>query len=223
MKVTEIFLSIDGEGKRTGLPTIFIRLHGCNLRCSYCDTAYSYDNEKYDNMSVEEIVQVCNRYGTNSVTLTGGEPLIHDGVLELIGRLLREGYWVNVETNGTVDVDKIRSAVDGGRECGISQLFFTIDYKCPFSKMEDKMDKSVFGKLRREDVLKFVVADEKDMVRAMEVLDNVHTSAEVYFSPVFGNIHPAAIVKFILEHKLWKVKVQMQLHKIIWDANKRGV
>lgn len=223
MKVTEIFLSIDGEGKRTGLPTIFIRLHGCNLRCSYCDTAYSYDNEKYDNMSVEEIVQVCNRYGTNSVTLTGGEPLIHDGVLELIGRLLREGYWVNVETNGTVDVDKIRSAVDGGRECGISQLFFTIDYKCPFSKMEDKMDKSAFGKLRREDVLKFVVADEKDMVRAMEVLDNVHTSAEVYFSPVFDNIHPAAIVKFILEHKLWKVKVQMQLHKIIWDANKRGV
>ena len=223
MKVTEIFLSIDGEGKRTGLPTIFIRLHGCNLRCSYCDTAYSNDNEKYDNMSVEEIVQVCNRYGTNSVTLTGGEPLIHDGVLELIGRLLREGDWVNVETNGTVDVDKIRSAVDGGRECGISQLFFTIDYKCPFSKMEDKMDKSAFGKLRREDVLKFVVADEKDMVRAMEVLDNVHTSAEVYFSPVFGNIHPAAIVKFILEHKLWKVKVQMQLHKIIWDADKRGV
>lgn len=223
MKVTEIFLSIDGEGKRTGLPTIFIRLHGCNLRCSYCDTAYSYDNEKYDNMSVEEIVQVCNRYGTNSVTLTGGEPLIHDGVLELIGRLLREGYWVNVETNGTVDVDKVRSAVDGGHERGISQLFFTIDYKCPFSKMEDKMDKSAFGKLRREDVLKFVVADEKDMVRAMEVLDNVHTPAEVYFSPVFGNIHPAAIVKFILEHKLWKVKVQMQLHKIIWDANKRGV
>lgn len=223
MKVVEIFESIDGEGKRAGLPTIFIRLYGCNLKCSYCDTAYGCEGDHYAIVSIQEIVDVVKTMGATSITITGGEPLIHPGAKGLIKTLLDEGYWVNVETNGTVDVDDVRNEIGGTKGTGVSKLFFTVDYKCPCSGMEKHMNTEMFSKLRSTDVVKFVVGSEADMDRALEVLEEMQTKAEVYFSPVFGSIQPAAIVDYILKHKLYNCKVQVQLHKVIWNPETRGV
>lgn len=223
MKVVEIFRSIDGEGKRVGLPTTFIRLYGCNLKCSYCDTRYGCEGDNYRVMSIQEIMDEVRYWEVKNITITGGEPLIHPGVQSLVEVLLAEGYWVNIETNGSVDVDKFRYEVNVGKDSGISKLFFTVDYKCPCSGMEDKMNLAMYHKLRETDVIKFVVGSEEDLDRAMTVLEQVQTKAEVYFSPMFGSIEPAQIVDYILRHKLYNCKVQVQLHKIIWSPEKRGV
>lgn len=223
MKVVEIFRSIDGEGKRVGLPTTFIRLYGCNLKCNYCDTRYGCEGNNYKVRSVQEIVDEVKQWEVESVTITGGEPLIHPGIKSLVEALLAEGYWVNIETNGTVDVCEFRSSIYGNKESGVSKLFFTVDYKCPCSGMEDKMNLKMYHKLRSTDVVKFVVASMEDLDRALSVLEEVQTPAEVYFSPMFGSIEPSVIVEYILRHKLYKCKVQVQLHKIIWNPETRGV
>lgn len=221
MKVVEIFKSIDGEGKRVGLPTTFVRLFGCNLKCKYCDTRYGCEGDEYTVMSIAQVMDQVRELGIKSVTVTGGEPLIHPGIKNLIKQLLDDGCWVNIETNGTVDVDKFRYEVSG--DVGISKLFFTVDYKCPCSGMEDKMRLDMYGKLRDTDVIKFVVGDKKDMDVALGVLEHTQTRAEVYFSPVFGHIEASSIVTYILDHKLYSCKVQVQLHKMLWSPEKRGV
>ena len=221
MKVVEIFRSIDGEGKRVGLPTTFVRLFGCNLKCSYCDTRYGCEGDGYDVMSIPEILWECKTLETKSVTITGGEPLIHIGIKLLVEELLANGYWVNIETNGSINVNKFRSEVRNSNKD--NKLFFTVDYKCPCSGMEDKMDKDMFGKLRSTDVLKFVVGSVHDMDVALSVLEETETDAEVYFSPVFGCIEPSEIVDYILRYGLYDCKVQVQLHKIIWNPEQRGV
>lgn len=223
MKVVEIFTSIDGEGKRAGLPTTFIRLHGCNLNCSFCDTRYGCEGDDYRVRSVKEIIEWCDELGVKSVTLTGGEPLIHPGAKMLVEQLLDLGYWVNVETNGTVDVNKFRDSLTVGRKYGLSRLFFTVDYKCPGSGMHTHMQQDMYSRLLPADVVKFVVSDRADMDFALSVMETVQTNAEIYFSPVFGAIEPKEIVDYILEHKLYSCRVQLQLHKLIWDPNKRGV
>lgn len=223
MKVVEVFTSIDGEGKRAGLPTTFIRLHGCNLNCSFCDTRYGCEGDDYRTMSVKEIVDWCDGLGVKSVTLTGGEPLIHPGAKMLVEQLLERGYWVNVETNGTVDVNKFRDSLTVGRKYGLSYLFFTVDYKCPGSGMHTHMQQDMYSNLRSTDVVKFVVSDRADMDFALGVMETVQTDAEIYFSPVFGAIEPKEIVDYILRHKLYDCRVQLQMHKLIWGPDKRGV
>lgn len=214
MKVVEIFKSIDGEGKRAGLPTTFIRLFGCNLNCSYCDTRYGCEGDNYEVMSISNILDRLEEYGTKSVTITGGEPLIHPGINHLVEVLLHRGYWVNIETNGSQYIGHLPANPN---------VFVTMDYKCPSSGMQDKMCLTNLRTLSTKDVLKFVVGSHEDLVCALSILDEYKPSAQVYFSPVFGEIEPAAIVDFILYHKLDNCKVQLQMHKIIWDPNKRGV
>lgn len=214
MKVVEIFKSIDGEGKRAGLPTTFIRLFGCNLNCSYCDTRYGCEGDNYEIMSIRNILDRLELYGTNSVTITGGEPLIHPGINQLIDLLAREGYWVNIETNGSQYIGHLPANPN---------VFVTMDYKCPCSGMQDKMCLANLRKLSIKDVLKFVVGSPADLVCALIILEKYKPSAQVYFSPVFGEIDPATIVDFILDNKLNNCKVQLQMHKIIWEPNKRGV
>ena len=211
MKVVEIFQSIDGEGIRAGLPVIFIRLYGCNLRCQYCDTKYSYNDEDYQEMSIFEILKEVQNYSIKRITLTGGEPLIHKDVDILIKLLRKNDYEVNIETNGSIEIAPYR----------LSNVIITMDYKCRCSGMEKEMYLPNIKKLRKQDVLKFVVEDEDDLIKVKEFSNQ--TEAQIFISPVFGKIQPVKIVDYILKNNLANCRVQLQLHKIIWDPNERGV
>ena len=216
-KVNEIFLSIDGEGYRTGLPVVFIRLYGCNLNCSYCDTRYSCEQQEYKEMSLYDILVEVLSYGVPRVTLTGGEPLIHPGVKDLITSLVANDIEVNIETNGAVDLDEFIEFKYN------SKVVFTMDYKCKSSGMEDKMILSNLEFLQPKDVIKFVVSNYNEMEEMEYILEASKCKAQVYVSPVFGAIEPKELVEYVLENKLNNVKVQVQLHKITWEPTKRGV
>lgn len=208
MKVIEIFKSIEGEGKRAGVVCTFIRLAGCNLRCSYCDTTYSYTGGT--EMSIDEIV---SQVDTEHVTITGGEPLLHANVYDLINALHRIGCSINIETNGSIDI----------KYSYVPSIFYTMDYKCPSSGETSKMCEANLMKLAEHDVLKFVVGTREDLDTMKKVLHDYHIRAQVYVSPVFGKIDPAEIVDYLIENKLYNVFLQLQYHKIIWDPEKRGV
>lgn len=216
MKINEIFLSIEGEGLRAGLPATFIRLFGCNLVCSYCDTMYSCtltdDSASYQEMSIEAVMEKVTEFECPNITITGGEPLIHPEVYDLIQELVNHNYWVNVETNGSI-VPAFRHPY----------LFYTMDFKTLSSGMSNRMSMDALNSLSPKDALKFVVGSKEDMEQAVQVLYDIEAEPQVYFSPVFGQIDPQEIVKFLLDNKLYASKVQLQLHKIIWDPNKRGV
>lgn len=214
MKVVEIFKSIDGEGKRAGLPTTFVRLAGCNCRCTYCDTAYSFDVNAAKEMSVDHIIAECADLGVASITLTGGEPLVHPHVATLLAEMNKTHLFdINVETNGTIDPSKYHE---------LSDVWFTVDYKCPSSGEESKMNTKAFETLREQDVLKFVVGSDEDLTCALKVIEEYQPAAQIYFSPVFG-YEASKIVDFLLEQQLHHCKVQLQMHKYIWDKDKRGV
>ena len=216
-KVNEIFLSIDGEGCRTGLPVVFVRLYGCNLNCSYCDTRYSCEGQEYKEMSLYDILTEVLKYKVPRVTLTGGEPLIHPGVKDLITSLVANDIEVNIETNGAVDLDEFIEFKYN------SKVVFTMDYKCASSGMEDKMILSNLEFLQPKDVIKFVVSNYNEMEKMEYILESSKCKAQPYVSSVFGAIEPKELVEYVLENKLNNVKVQVQLHKIIWEPTKRGV
>ena len=216
-KVNEIFLSIDGEGVRTGLPTVFIRLYGCNLNCSYCDTRYSCENKEYTLMPLIDILNQVLSYEVPRVTLTGGEPLIHQGVKDLINSLVLNGIQVNIETNGAVDLQNFWEFRYS------SKVIFTMDYKCASSGMEDKMKLWNLKVLQPKDVIKFVVSNYNELEKMEYILEESGCKAQPYVSPVFGAIEPKELVQYVLDNKLNNVKVQVQLHKIIWNPNMRGV
>lgn len=220
MKVIEIFGSIDGEGKRTGQLATFIRLAGCNLRCSYCDTKYSFDESSAQEMTIVDIVKRCLQIGYHNITLTGGEPLIHKDVNRLIVQLCANGFQVNVETNGSVDLKELVNL----RNAYKMDLFFTVDFKTKFSLMRKQMNEHSFDCLDSEkDIVKCVVANREDMEDALEYLDSFHKKFNIWFSPVFGEIEPKEIVEFIKEQYRQDITVQVQLHKIIWNPEERGV
>lgn len=216
MRVVEIFSSIEGEGKRAGYPCVFVRFAGCNLRCSYCDTAYAQNLGVGEEMSLKDIVDKVISFGYRRVTLTGGEPLLQEGIYTLIHNLVVEGKEVNIETNGSVPIE--RSYFNSR-----SNPFFTVDYKCPSSGMSEKMNYKAFKYLNSCDVLKFVVGSQEDLQDALRVLSIHQPECEVFFSPVFGKIEPKEIVEFIKSHYLDDARVQLQLHKFIWNPEKRGV
>lgn len=218
MKVNEIFKSIDGEGLRTGELTTFIRLAGCNLRCSYCDTCYALKNSNGTEMSVDEIVKIAKKYDYRNITLTGGEPLIHKDVDSLISKLCENGFYVNIETNGSVPIDKYILN---------KNILITMDYKLPSSGVEKNMNLNNLEKLRKNDVLKFVIGKD-DFDRIKQVIEKYSIKSYIYLSPVFGEIEPFEIVDFMkIMHTQGidtsKMRVQVQLHKIIWNPNERGV
>lgn len=226
MKVVEIFSSIEGEGKRTGLPVTFIRFYGCNLRCAFCDTQYSYKGDEYSVMSIPEIVQAVLDRGIFNITLTGGEPMMQPGIDKLIDMLLAIGCEINVETNGTYTVpEKYREE---------EMIFFTMDYKGPSSKTDKVYSSDCLycqNTLRSNDVLKFVVGTQADCDKMIEVLDRLESTPMVFISPIFVNnetemqrqVMLQKLVDYIMQHKLYNVRLQIQLHKVIWPADKRGV
>lgn len=219
MKVSEIFLSIEGEGKRVGTPCVFIRLYGCNLRCSYCDSLYAIEGKDYQELSINQIVDELKKYDVKNVTLTGGEPLIHKDVDDLINKLISEKFFINVETNGTV-----KPIIKG------ENIFYTVDWKSPSSMMMDKMNLSVFKNLSKNDVIKFVVGNIEDLLQAESVIQRLQELyndeiPSIFISPIFNRIDNESIVNFILHSEILKkqTRFQIQLHKIIWNPEMRGV
>lgn len=230
LPVSEIFYSIDGEGCRTGAPTIFIRLFGCNLACSYCDSVYACratdGEDSYVPMTVESILTAVAEYEPcRCITLTGGEPLIHKSAADLVKQLRLRGYWVNIETNGSIDLEPfIKEQEELEPKKGSMDYFFTMDWKSLSSGESDKMLESNLELLDTNDVLKFVVSSYADLDQMKIVLsDHPDIDAQVYVSPVWGEIKPSKIVDYLLENKLVYVKIQLQLHKLIWNPNRRGV
>lgn len=214
IKVSEIFRSIDGEGIRSGYPVTFIRLYGCNLKCSYCDSPYATTDGDYMLMSISDIIEHVDYFGLHRITLTGGEPLACDQCYELVTELTDAGYEVNIETNGSLS---ILPYVD------MKNVIITMDYKCPSSDMEDRMNRLNLPVLRSTDVLKFVVGSKIDLSTMLAVVNEYDITANIFVSPVFGEIDPKEIVDFLICNDIENVRVQLQLHKIIWDPNMRGV
>lgn len=214
--ITEIFDSIDGEGKRTGFMAIFVRLAGCNLRCNYCDTAYSLSlSDTEEALSEDEVVERIHRYPWKRITLTGGEPMLHP-LYHLCERLGEEGYDINIETNGAVPLWRERPA----------GVFYTMDFKCTGSGMKSFMNRDNFKLLGSEDVLKFVVSSVEDMEEMKEIVERDfqrNNHPQFFVSPVWGRIEPSELVDFVRDNRLQEVRVQVQLHKIIWDPDRRGV
>ncbi|MBQ9034295.1 MAG: putative 7-carboxy-7-deazaguanine synthase QueE [Lachnospiraceae bacterium] len=220
MKVAEKFISINGEGTRAGELAVFVRFVGCNLRCTYCDTMWA--NEPgcpYEEMTPAQICDYVHSTGISNVTLTGGEPLLQKQMEELIGQLIRDcGVRVEIETNGAVDLRPFAQIPEG-------RPMFTMDYKLPSSGCEGQMLTGNFSVLQAQDTVKFVSGSREDLERAAEIIEEygLLDRCYVYFSPVFGKIEPVEIVDFMLENKLNKARIQIQMHKVIWDPNARGV
>ena len=222
MKVNEIFASIDGEGSRSGYAVTFVRLFGCNLCCSYCDTMYAVEGDDYHEMSVEEIMEEVASHGFKRITLTGGEPLLYPEIVTpLLETLVTAGYDVNIETNGAVPLAPFEEV----RKMGPGTIMYTLDYKSISSGMNDTMLFENYQYLRENDVVKFVVGDEDDLedMKRMVETELLHTPAELFVSPIFDDIDPADLVDFVLNHKLEQIRVQLQMHKFIWDPTMRGV
>lgn len=218
-KVVEKFVSINGEGRLCGQLAIFIRFAGCNLNCSYCDTTWANEkNVSYDLMSSTDIYEYIKSTKVKNITLTGGEPLLQHDLLELLELLSKDTeLHVEIETNGSVLINKF---------CNIENPpSFTMDYKLPSSNMEDKMDLSNFEYLTKNDIVKFVCGSLEDLSKAKYIIDkyNLIDKASVYISPVFGKINISDMVEFMKDNNMNDVNLQIQIHKIIWDQNKRGV
>lgn len=216
--VVEKFVSINGESIRAGEPAVFIRFRGCNLCCSYCDTKWANNaGAAADMMTAEEIADYADSTGITNVTLTGGEPLLQKGIGQVISILIRHGHTVEIETNGSVDISGFAALPE--------RPFFTLDYKLPGSGMEDAMLTENYKYLQKGDAVKFVVSDRCDLEKALEIIQGYGLTeiCSVYLSPVFGRIMSEEIVSFMLEHGMNGVRLQLQLHKYIWDPDKRGV
>lgn len=212
MKVCELFTSIQGESTYAGTPCTFIRLSGCNLRCSYCDTTYSY--EEGTEMSIDTIIDRVSEAGLCLVEITGGEPLLQqDEVLELTKRLLDAGYKVLIETNGTMNIGSLDSRV-----------IVIMDVKTPASTMSGKSDLSNLTHIKPDDQIKFVICDRNDYDWSKKIVleHGLLKRCTVLFSPAMGCISPRELAGWILQDRL-DVRLNMQLHKIIYNPDERMV
>ncbi len=208
MKVCESFRSLQGEGKKIGVPTYFIRTVGCNLKCSWCDTQYA-SSESGEEMSVDDIVKLTK--DESDICITGGEPLLQKDVPELLRRLSDAGKTVVLETNGSVSLKDVPDS---------ENIIISMDIKCPGSEMQDRMDFNNIAMLKKKDQLKFVISDGIDLEYAIETLEKYKPECEVIFTPVGGmDIEPLA--EEVVDRRI-NARVLPQLHKIIW-GNKRAV
>lgn len=218
MRVVEQFVSINGEGTHAGELAVFVRFWGCNLRCSYCDTRWANESDcPYEDKTPEEIFQSVKAAHIRNVTLTGGEPLLQKQMQELLELLLAdEELRVEVETNGAVSLEPF---------CGEGRPYFTMDYKLPSSGFEEAMCLDNFALLKPEDTVKFVVGTREDLDCMKRIVGQYELDkrCHVYLSPVFGQIEPAEIVEYMIENNMNRVRMQIQMHKVIWDPDRRGV
>lgn len=212
LKVNEIFYSIQGESTYAGLACIFIRLTGCNLRCTYCDTRYAY--REGVSMTIDDILGRISGYNCRLVEITGGEPLTQLETPRLIDRLLAEGFEVLLETNGSFDVRALNPA-----------CIKIIDVKCPSSGEHTRNFRGNLGGLGSDDQVKFVIADHDDYCYAKHtigLLPDDFPRRQVLFSPVAGRLPAAQLAAWIIDDHL-DIRFQLQLHKVIWPLVDRGV
>lgn len=207
MKVCEIFYSLQGEGGWVGVPMVFVRLVGCNLRCSFCDTRYAYVGGV--EMSVSEILNKVKGYPCRWVCVTGGEPLVQKETISLVKTLVGTKYRVCLETNGSLDISSLLR---------LQNVFVSMDVKCPSSGMMDQMKFTNIKKLRGKDQLKFVIGDRKDYMYAKEVVERYPCRCPMFFQPVWRT-DPRKLALWILTDGL-NVRLSLQFHKIIWGEQR---
>jgi 7-carboxy-7-deazaguanine synthase len=216
--ITEIFYSLQGETSLTGVPFVFVRLTGCNLRCTYCDSAYAFKGGT--RMSFAEVLAQVKKYKTQHVLMTGGEPLLQKGTLPFIDLLKSEGYTVSVETHGEVS---IAEAAPRAR--------IIMDIKTPGSKMNRGKYLQNLQHLKKDDEIKFVITSKSDYEWARDLVRKGLPTSEILFSPVmktlgapgtYEGIEPLSLAEMILQDQL-PVRFQLQLHKILWGADTKGV
>lgn len=213
LRICEIFVSIQGESSYAGFPCVFVRLSGCNLNCRYCDTPYA--REESMEMSVPDVMAEIEKKGFYMVEITGGEPLIQEATPALVEEMLRRGYKVLVETNGSLNIDLVSS-----------RAIRIVDFKCPSSGMTEFNDyENILRLVPHHDEVKFVISNREDYLFALEIRRKILSCGwrgVVNFSPVFGELDPRTLAGWILEDKL-DVRLNLQLHKYIWGESERGV
>ena len=211
INLSEIFFSIQGESSFAGFPCIFIRFAGCNLRCNYCDTKFAYETEF--SMEISEIMKTIDKYSpVKLVEITGGEPLLQPQIYDLISALLKKKYRILLETNGSVNLQKVPA-----------EVIKIVDVKCPGSGEGNSFLMENLKFLNPSDEIKFVLSDRKDYDWAKNFVERYKLNGrKILFSPVFGKVNPAELAKWILQDKL-PVRMQLQLQKYIWNPKKRGV
>jgi 7-carboxy-7-deazaguanine synthase len=211
LKICEIFSSIQGESSYVGLPCTFVRLTGCNLRCNYCDTQYAYSEGS--ELSEEDIISRVSNAGFNLIEITGGEPLLQREVYPLIERLIDEGYTVLVETNGSQSIRDIDS-----------RAIVILDIKTPGSGMHEEMDLSNLDNIKNKDEVKFVITGSadyewsKDIIHKFRLVDR----SGILLSPAYGILAPKDLAKWMLQDRI-KARLNLQIHKYMFDPSKRGV
>lgn len=216
-KLAEHFVSINGEGQCAGELALFLRFAGCNLRCDWCDTAWACGkdapHEAVTLLDLAKIAADAVGCGVRNVTLTGGEPLLQENIRAVMEQLCGMGLRVEVETNGAVPLEPFTG----------SGAVFTMDYKLPSSNMERFMHTENFELLHAQDTVKFVCGSREDVLRAKEIAAQYQPECPLYLSPVFGRIDPAEIVEIMKAEHMGSFRLQLQLHKFIWDPMARGV
>lgn len=219
-KVVESFISINGEGIKAGELALFIRFAGCNLACNYCDTKWANEESvDFTWIDKQKIYKQIKSVGISNVTLTGGEPLMQQGINELINYIAQDEHiQIEIETNGSIDLFEFKRNIH-------ENVTFTMDYKLGCSGMEEHMLTSNFLLLEQKDVVKFVIGDTEELETILRIIRDYSLldRCTIILSPVFGAINPEKIVEFMRDNRLNEVKLQLQLHKIIWNPERRGV
>ncbi|MCG6971649.1 MAG: radical SAM protein [Desulfobacterales bacterium] len=210
--VNEIFYSIQGESIYSGRPCIFVRLSGCNLRCTYCDTQYAY--EKGEKMEIDHIIRKVSGFKCRWVEVTGGEPLIQSDTPMLVSKLLDNGYVVMMETNGSLDISRVDP-----------RCIKVLDIKCPSSNESKKIDVKNLKKLRSKDQIKFVIGNHEDYTFAKNIISSHcpdFPGNRILFSPVYGKMPTNKLAEWILKDHL-NVRLHLQIHKYIWPDKEKGI
>ena len=206
LNITEIFYSLQGEAKEVGIPTVFVRLTGCPLRCNYCDTAYAFKGN--NPLSIESIMEQVAKYNTHYVCVTGGEPMAQRNCLILLDTLIEAGYKVSMETSGSIDISPVNKKVS-----------VVMDLKTPSSTEQSQNRYENIALLESKDQLKFVIASRSDFDWCCSILESYDVLSDVLFSPVYENLKPVDLADWILEKQL-NVRLQVQLHKLLWGDQK---
>lgn len=210
LKITEIFYSLQGEALNVGLPTVFVRLTGCPLRCEYCDTAYAFTGGEW--MDVDAIIDELKQYDTSHITVTGGEPLAQKSCIALLQQLCDLGYDVSLETSGAIMVDQVDKRV-----------VKILDVKTPASKEDSKNKLENFAYIQPGDQIKFVICDENDYLWSKQFIEKhqLESKCEILFSPSYDQLDATMLADWVLRDQL-NVRLQIQLHKYLW-GDKPGV